>query len=94
MGSDNAKKRTGPGTGGLVFLHFRLQSVQLRVGSNTPDLSLSDLASLPGGSAEDQDLVCRLHVKVDEQAKQRAKCELNVLDQGHSKNAVVAFDTL
>ena len=64
------------------------------MGSNTPELSLSDLASLPGGSAEDQDLVCRLHVKVNEQAKQRARCELNVLDQGHSMNAVVAFDAL
>ena len=64
------------------------------MGINTPEFSLSDLASLLGGSAEDQDLVCRLHVKVDEQAKQRAKCELNVLDQGHSMNAVVAFEAL
>ncbi len=75
-------------------MHDWLQCLKLRVRSNTPELSLSDLASLPGEIAEDQHSVGRLRTKTEKQTEQFARCELNVLDQGHSMNAVAAFDAL
>jgi hypothetical protein len=48
------------------------------VGSDTPELSLSENTTSPRETVEDQDSFCRSHVKVDEQFKQRARLELNV----------------
>ena len=64
------------------------------VGSDTPELSLSVNTTSPKETVEDQDSFCRSHVKVDEQFKHLARCELNVLNQGHSMNAVAAFNAL
>ena len=64
------------------------------VGSDTPELSLSVNTSSPRETAEDQDSFFRSHVKVEKQIKPCARCELNVLDQGHSMNAVIAFNAL
>ena len=48
------------------------------MGSDTPELSLSVNTTSPRETAEDLDSFCRLHVKVDEQFKQRARFEVNV----------------
>ena len=48
------------------------------VGSDTPELSLSVNTTSPRETVEDQDSFCRSHVKVDEQFKQIARCEVNV----------------
>ena len=75
---NDAKKRTGPGGRDLVFAHDGLQYVKQWVGSDTPELSLSVNATSPRETAEDQDSFCRSHLKVDEQFKQLARCEVNV----------------
>ena len=64
------------------------------VGSDTPELSLSENTTWPRETAEDQDSFCRSHVKVDEQFKQRARLELNVHEKGDSFSAVIAFSAL
>ena len=75
---NDAKKPTGPGKAGLVFAHDWLQYVKQGVGSDTPELSLSVNTTSPRETVEDQDSFCRSHVKVDEQFKQLARCEVNV----------------
>ena len=50
-----------------------------RVGSDTPELSLSEKYHVAEReTAEDQDSFCRSHVQVDEHLKQPARCEVNV----------------
>ena len=86
--------RAGGARSALEKLHFRLQSVELRVRSNTPELSHLDLASSPGEIAEDQHSVGRLRTKTEKQTEQCTRCELNELDEGRSMNAVVAFEAI
>ncbi len=64
------------------------------VGSDTPELSLSANATSPKETAEDQDSFCRSHLKVDEQFKQCARCEVNVNELVKSREAVIAFNAL
>ncbi len=65
-----------------------------RVESNTPELSLSENTTSPRETVEDQYSLCRSHLKVDEQFKQLARCELNLPEKGNSLNAVIAFNAL
>ena len=75
---NDAKKPGGTRAGGLVFAHDGLQYVKQWVGSDTLELSLSVNTTSPRETAEDQDSFCRSHLKVDEQFKQCARCEVNV----------------
>ncbi len=84
--------RGGGAEAALVVAHDRLHCVKQWVGSDTPELSLSENTTSPRETAEDQDSFCRSHVKVDEQSKKRARCELNIPRNLNSLSAVIAFD--
>ncbi len=75
-------KSQGDPRGEILFLSTRLTAVRETAGGkrHTPELSHSEKTKSPREreTAEDQDSFCRSHVKVDEQFKQRARCEVNV----------------
>ncbi len=55
-------------------------------------LSLSYSTLWPRETAEDQGSFCRSHLNVDEQFKQRARCELKIPENWNSLSAVIAFN--